>query len=359
MDSADRERLGTRIGSLELRNPVICGSGEPVMTEAGIRAALRAGAAGVIAKSVNEQEAAARQLDRADYALLDAEGSQAASRKSAVSLFCRSGLIQREVREWFSAIAAIDREAQQSGSFVAASIVLASHDGAEQIAGFARSEGLRLFELNVGAPHASEARPGAIAQETEPESLRALVRRVRAATRGMQLWVKLTGLSNNLPALALAAKESGADAVIMMGRFMALVPDLATFAPVLGTSAAYGGPWALPIVCRFLALSRRAVGDVFPLLGTNGVRSGEDVARMALAGASAVEVMSVVMQEGFDGITRLIAELAAFLKQRGLSFADLVGRSADALQTYAEQPEIAGRWKAFVPAESLAEERRR
>ena len=56
-------RLTTRIGALSLANPVICASGEPVMTEAGIRAALRAGVAGVIAKSVNEQPAAARQLD--------------------------------------------------------------------------------------------------------------------------------------------------------------------------------------------------------------------------------------------------------------------------------------------------------
>src|ERR1019366_5518792 len=40
------DRLTTRIGRLTLRNPVICGSGEPVMTEAGIRAALAAGAAG-------------------------------------------------------------------------------------------------------------------------------------------------------------------------------------------------------------------------------------------------------------------------------------------------------------------------
>jgi dihydroorotate dehydrogenase len=48
-------RLTTVIGGLTLPNPVICGSGEPVMTEAGIRAALAAGAAGVIAKSVNEK----------------------------------------------------------------------------------------------------------------------------------------------------------------------------------------------------------------------------------------------------------------------------------------------------------------
>jgi dihydroorotate dehydrogenase (NAD+) catalytic subunit len=59
-------RLATDIGRFALSNPVICGSGEPVMTEAGLRAALRAGAAGVIAKSVNEQPAAGRQLDRAE-----------------------------------------------------------------------------------------------------------------------------------------------------------------------------------------------------------------------------------------------------------------------------------------------------
>jgi dihydroorotate dehydrogenase len=344
-------RLDTTIGSLALRNPVICGSGEPVMTEAGIRAALRAGAAGVIAKSVNEVPAAARQLDRADYAQLDATGAVA---KHGVSIFCRSGLAQIDPAEWFTALARIDRDAASDGRFVAASIVLASADGAEAIAQASRRAGLRVFELNVGAPHASEATPGAIAQETDPERLGELVSRVRAATDGMQLWVKLTGLSANLPALALAASRAGADAVCMMGRFMAMVPDLDTFAPVLGTSGAYGGGWALPIVCRFLALSRRAVGPGFPLLGTNGVRSGGDVARMALAGASACELLSVVMHEGFGGLTRVIAELDALLAARGMEFAELVGRAADAMQGYGEQAEAAGRWKAFVPAETVA-----
>ncbi len=52
----------TAVGTFPLLNPVICGSGEPVMTKAGIRAALRAGVAGVIAKSVNEQSAAVPDL---------------------------------------------------------------------------------------------------------------------------------------------------------------------------------------------------------------------------------------------------------------------------------------------------------
>jgi dihydroorotate dehydrogenase (NAD+) catalytic subunit len=340
------------IGRLALPNPVICGSGEPVMTESGIRAALRAGVAGVIAKSVNEQPDAARQLDRADYAQLDAAGAPV---EHGVSIFCRSGLAQREPTEWFAAIARIDRDAAGEGRFVAASVVLSGADGAEELARTARHAGLRVFELNVGAPHASEATPGAIAQETDPARLGELVARVRAATEGMQLWVKLTGLSANLPALAVAASQAGADAVCMMGRFMAMVPDLATRAPVLGTSAAYGGPWALPIVCRFLALSRRAVGPAFPLLGTNGARSGGDVARMALAGASACELLSVVIHEGFAGLTRVIRELDSLLAAAGLPFADLIGQAGDALQAYGEQAEIPGRWKQFVPPETFSD----
>jgi dihydroorotate dehydrogenase len=338
-------RLTTRIGGLTLPNPVICGSGEPVMTEAGIRAALAAGAAGVIAKSVNERPEAARQLDLADYVPLDIGGGR--------SLFNRSGLTFRDTGDWFRSIAAIDREAARTGRFVAASIVLAGAEGAVAIAAMARAAGLRVFELNVGAPHASEASPGAIAQETDPARLRGLVARVRLATEGMALWVKLTGLSSNLPALALAARDGGADSVCMMGRFMAMIPDLETFAPILGTSAAYGGGWALPIVCRFLALSRRAVGPAFPLMGTNGVRSGADVARMALAGASAVEVLSVVMHEGFGAISRLIAELDAFLAGREMDFAALIGHTADQLLGYGAQQPAPGRWREFVPPETL------
>ncbi len=350
-------RLATAVGAFPLANPLICGSGEPVITEAGIRAALAAGAAGVIAKSVNERPEGAAQLDRADYAFLAADHRVVpdGADPDGADLFCRSGLAPYDPATWFARLAVLDAEAAATGRFVAASVVLAGHDGAVRIAGLARAAGLRVFELNVGAPHAGEAAAGAIAQETDPAALAILVGRVRAATAGMQLWVKLTGLSANLPVLAHAAAQAGADAVVMMGRFMALVPDLDTLAPVLGTAGAYGGPWALPIVCRFLADSRRAVGPAFPLLGTNGARSGADVARLALAGASAVEVLSVVMRDGFGALARILAELEALLTSRGLTFGALIGRAADTQQSYAVQPPFTARWRSFVPPETLAE----
>jgi dihydroorotate dehydrogenase len=221
-----------------------------------------------------------------------------------------------------------------------------------QLAKLARAAGLRVFELNVGAPHAQEAQPGAIAQQNDPAELTALVRAVRAAVGDMALWVKLTGLTPNIPALARAAVDGGADAVIAMGRSLAMVPSLDDFTPVLGSSAAYGGSWAVPIVCRYLALSRQAVGVSFPLIGTNGVRQGSDLLRMLLAGAWAAEVLTIVMMEGFGALTRLRTEVLDFVTARGTSVEELIGKAADKLGRYSEQPLQPGRWKNFVPAET-------
>ena len=60
------------IGSVSLKNPVICGSGEHVMTEAGLQSALDTGVGAVVAKSINETQAAKDQLDRTDVRILRA-----------------------------------------------------------------------------------------------------------------------------------------------------------------------------------------------------------------------------------------------------------------------------------------------
>lgn len=74
---------------------------------------------------------------------------------------------------------------------------------------------------------------------------------------------------------------------------------------------------------------------------------------MALAGAAATEMVSVVMHEGFGGLARTLAELDVLLAVRGLRFEALIGQAADALAGYGAQPEIPGRWRRFVPQETL------
>ena len=91
----DDPRCSVNVGGLRLKNPLICGSGEHTITAAGMQALLQAGAAAVVAKSVNESEAARKQLDGTDYVLLDAAWRPLPwdfSPPPDAQLFCRSGL---------------------------------------------------------------------------------------------------------------------------------------------------------------------------------------------------------------------------------------------------------------------------
>ncbi|MEJ0070253.1 MAG: dihydroorotate dehydrogenase [Pseudomonadota bacterium] len=324
------------------------------MTEAGIRAALAAGAAGVIAKSINESEAAARQLDLADYVQLSRDGEPVPWARGDLghSLFNRSGLGGHDPAAWFTTIAALDQSVRAEGRFVAASVILGEPAQAAALAGLAVARGVRVVELNVGAPHASEARAGAITAETDPARLTAVVRQVRAATAGAVLWVKLTGLSDNIAGLARAARAGRC----RRGRADGPLHGHAARSRYAEAGARHlGRLWrtlGAADHCRWLALTRRAVGKEFPLVGTNGARTGRDVARMVLAGARAVELTSAVMQGGFAALTQARDTLEQWLTDKQLQLSDVVGAAADALGTYGDQPARPGHWRNFIPPES-------
>ena len=98
-----RPDLAVRFGPLTLKNPVVCASGEHVLTAAGIRAGLAAGASVVVAKSVNETQAARDQLARTDYALMGDDWRRArwpGDDWAQASLLCRSGLQPMATDAW-------------------------------------------------------------------------------------------------------------------------------------------------------------------------------------------------------------------------------------------------------------------
>ncbi|MGE5145667.1 MAG: tRNA-dihydrouridine synthase [Candidatus Eiseniibacteriota bacterium] len=347
--------LSVSVGAVALKNPVICGSAEHLIEAAGIDSALDAGAAAVVIKSVNESEAARHQLDLTDYALLDSQWRRlpwdfAPPRDS--HLLCRSGLTPVPFDQWLDRVVVLDRAARARDAYVVASVIPADFETAVAMVRKIDQAGARIIEVNIGAPHAGEAKAGAITLERAAARVADMTRQVRAATT-RPLWIKLTGQSEDVAALVAAARDGGADAVTVMGRFMAFLPDVETLAPMLGTAAAFGGPWALPLTCRWLALSRRLVGPGFPLLATNGARDGLDVARFLLAGASAVQMTSAVFTGGFGVVRDTLAELTRYLDDKGRDARELIGVAADRLQTYAAQESRPGYWRRFVPPGSL------
>lgn len=325
--------LSLSAGRLVLKNPVIAASSEATIDAAGIDACLAAGAGAVVAKSVNESEAARRQLHAAEYVTLDAR-HRVVEWPNGPVLFNRSGLADVPLDAWLELLHAADQRARAEGAWVLGSITVAEPEAAAEIAG-RMAQAVRAVELNLGAPHGREAAAGAVRQVTAAEAVADYVERARAAmAAGTVLVVKL-GQAGDPVALAEVAARAGADAVCLIGRHNAFVPDLETWEPVLGTAGAIGGGWALPLTCYWLARARRALPGT-PLLATNGVRGGEDVARALLSGASAAELATSVFTEGPAALARVVDELDRYCDAHGCAARDLVGVSADRMRTYAE-----------------------
>jgi dihydroorotate dehydrogenase (NAD+) catalytic subunit len=265
---------------------------------------------------------------------------------STAFIACRSGLTPQPFDAWLDQTAQLDREAKATDAYAVASLIVADLDQAVVMAKQVEQAGLRVLELNIGTPYASQAR-GVVSTELDPERVTAIVSAVRGAIR-IPLWVKTTGQSERVPDLAGAAFRAGADAVVMAGRLLGLVPDVETMQPFLGTTLGVGGYWNLPLTCHWLALSRQQLGPDTPLIATNGARNGLDIARMMLAGACAVEMSSAVMLRGPAVLTSALAELDDYLERKGIGAAELVGVAADRRKTFAEMPLRPDNWKNYV-----------
>lgn len=343
--------LSVKVGNISLKNPLICGAGEHFIELTGIEKALVAGAGAVVIKSTNESDAAKTQLDKTDYVLLDSEFNKLPwdfNTPKDASLFNRSGLHPKPFHEWLKLAAKADHLAEKHDAYAVASLIPASVDRLIEHAIEVEKVGIRILEVNVGAPHGDEAASGAILLERAAKNISQITRKLRDAV-DISLWIKLTGQSQEIPAMTKAAKEAGADAVTLTGRYMGFIPDIETQKPILGTHAAYGGPWALPLTCHHLVKSREKVGKEYPLMATNGARSGRDIIRFMLAGATAAQMTSAIFTDGYQIISNSINELEDYLKDKKMTATELIGLAADRAQSYAEQENNKDYWREFIP----------
>lgn len=319
----------------------------------GVRAALDAGAGAVVVKSTNESEAARHQLGFTEYGLFDSHWRRLKwdfDPPADASLLNRSGLHPADLATWIDQVATLVTE--QGSSYVIPSVIPADRNHAPGlVARIVRETGCSAVEVNIGAPHGAEAPPGTIALERDTAVITQLIRSIRVVT-DVPLWIKLTGQSDAVPAMSKAAFSAGADAVTLVTRHMAMLPDLDTQGPTFGTVLGFGGGWALPITCRWLALTRKLLGENRCLMATNGARSGADVARFLLAGASAAQMSSAVFTSGYDTLTNAVSDLDAYLEARNQSASEIIGLASDRLSGYTDQHLDPDHWREFLPPTS-------
>ena len=183
------------------------------------------------------------------------------------------------------------------------SVMATDRAGFERLVGALdeRSE-VAALELNVSCPN---VKSGLIVGEQPAETL-ALCEALRGLT-SKPLIVKLTPNTGDPAAVAIAAERGGADAVSLINTVRATALDPETGTPWLGAgSGGLSGPAVRPVALD--QVRRVAAAVSVPVIGMGGIESGADAADFMRLGAAAVAVGTASFRDPRAG-NRVLREL--------------------------------------------------
>lgn len=296
--------MRVRIGTLEIRNPVVTASGTfgSGREYADFVDLARLGA--VVTKGVSMEPWAGNDSPRiaeTPSGMLNSIGLQ----NPGAEAFCAGDLAWLATQD------------------VPAIVNLVGHSVEEYRAVTERLDdepAIAAFELNISCPNVDA---GGMAFGTSCPAAAEVVRAVRAAT-SKTLIVKLSPNVTDIAEIARAVEAEGADAVSLINTLLGMVIDTRTFRPVLARGlGGLSGPAVRPVAVRMVWQVARAVG--VPVIGMGGIASVTDAVEFMLAGATAVAVGTANFVD--PTTTVAIAEgLEHFCARRGLaSVGDLIG----------------------------------
>jgi dihydroorotate dehydrogenase (NAD+) catalytic subunit len=281
------------VGGIDLKNHLILAAGVLGTTGASLNRVLESGAGGVVTKSIGPYPKEGHKgpcVQVLDGAVINAMG------------------LPNPSRDFMEEISPM------RGKPVIASIFGANPEEFAEVASWFMDSAAG-FELNVSCPHAE----GYGAQiGSDPDRVYECTHAV--SKTGKPVWVKLTPNVTTIAECGIAAERGGASALVAINtvRAMRISTDLRK--PMLGNgSGGLSGDAILPIAVK-------CVWDLYeacqiPVIGCGGVSSADNVLEMMMAGASAVEIGSAVLN-GVDIFEKISGELYS---EDGVPAEEIVG----------------------------------
>lgn len=145
--------------------------------------------------------------------------------------------------------------------------------------------GISAIEVNISCPNVKK---GGAAFGSDPD-MAATVTRVVKENTDLPVIVKLSPNVTDITQIALAVQQAGADAVSLINTLIGMAVDLKTRRPCLANIiGGLSGPAIKPVALRMVYQVARSVS--IPVIGIGGIETAEDALEFMLAGATAVQV---------------------------------------------------------------------
>ncbi|MDR1535432.1 MAG: dihydroorotate dehydrogenase [Planctomycetota bacterium] len=299
----ESDRLKTRVGKLELANPILPASG--IFGDGGEYRDFYdpAKLGGVVSKSVTLEPTRGNpppRIAETPAGMLNSIGLQ-------------NGGLEHFLAQILPPLRAAARR-------VIVSVAGKTADEYETLVRRLAAAPVDALEINVSCPNVKE---GGIAFGVSARAVEQLTRRLRRAAGGMPLWLKLTPNVADIGEIARAAEAAGADALVVANTFLGMAVDVERRRPVLANvTGGLSGPAIHPLALRALWQARRAVSR--PLVAAGGTAGLREVLAFLITGASAVEVGSMnLVDPGLAG--RLVDELEVWLREHDATLAEIIG----------------------------------
>ena len=177
-----------------------------------------------------------------------------------------------------------------------------------------------MIELNISCPN---VKSGGVQFGTSCESVGQITREVRSHCR-KPLIVKLSPNVTDIASIAQAAEANGADAISMINTLTGMKIDIHTRRPIIrNNTGGLSGAAVFPVAVRMVWQVSNAVS--IPIIGMGGITTWEDAAEMLIAGATALQIGTVLFSDPYAPI-RIAEGLNRFLDDNHIkSVTELTG----------------------------------
>ena len=202
---------------------------------------------------------------------------------------------------------------KQQGTVVIANIAGNTYEEYCSMAEKLSDTDVDMIELNISCPN---VKSGGVQFGTSCESVGAITKAVRKYCK-KPLIIKLSPNVTDIVSIAKAAEAEGADALSLINTLTGMRIDINTRRPIIkNNTGGLSGPAVFPVAVRMVYQTVQAVK--IPVIGMGGISSWKDAVEMMIAGASALQIGTVLFKDPYAPI-KITEGMNKFLDENGIS----------------------------------------